>query len=134
MAVPVQIVAGFLGSGKTTAIRAQLGARREERVAVIGPSGAGKTTLLNLLAGVDVPGRGEVRIDGANLVELADSERRAFRLRNIGMVFQTFELLEYLCVLDNVLLPLRIGAGERVTGAHRSRAMSLAKEVGIPKR
>jgi putative ABC transport system ATP-binding protein len=102
-----------------------------ETVAVVGPSGSGKTTLLNLLAGVLLPDKGEVRI-GADLISaLGDSARRDYRIKQVGMVFQNFELLEYLSVLDNILLPLRIGTGLAVTGQLRVRASELAEHVGI---
>jgi putative ABC transport system ATP-binding protein len=102
-----------------------------ETVAVVGPSGSGKTTLLNLLAGVLLPDKGEVRI-GADLISaLGDSARRDYRIKQVGMVFQNFELLEYLSVLDNILLPLRIGTGLGVTGQLRVRASELAEHVGI---
>ncbi len=103
-----------------------------ESVAIVGPSGSGKTTLLNLIAGVSLPDAGEIRVDGESLSDLGDGERRAFRIRRVGMVFQGFELLEYLNVLDNILLPLRIGGGGlRVTAEARERAAWLADHVGI---
>ena len=102
-----------------------------ETVAVVGPSGSGKTTLLNLIAGVALPDNGRIRIDGQALSQLGDSARRLFRIRQIGLVFQGFELLDYLNVLDNILLPLRIGAGMSVTDGARQRAVLLAKHVGI---
>ena len=99
--------------------------------AIIGPSGCGKTTLLNLLAGVVLPERGEICIDDENIATLGDAARRDFRIRRLGLVFQNFELLDYLSVRDNILLPLRIGAGLAVTAAHRKRLQLLAERVGI---
>jgi putative ABC transport system ATP-binding protein len=102
-----------------------------ENTALIGPSGCGKTTLLNLLAGVLLPDRGVVEVGGSAVSGLADAERRDFRIRKLGLVFQAFELLDYLSVLDNILLPLRIGAGLSVTAEYRQRAVDLAERVGI---
>ena len=102
-----------------------------ETVAVVGPSGSGKTTLLNLLAGVLLPDQGQVRVGSQQVSSLHDAARRDFRIKQLGMVFQNFELLEYLTVLDNILLPLRIGAGLKVTNAARARAGELAAHVGI---
>jgi ABC-type lipoprotein export system ATPase subunit len=99
--------------------------------ALIGPSGCGKTTLLNLLAGIAVPDAGEIAVDGENVAVLGDAARRDFRIRRLGLVFQNFELLDYLSVEDNILLPLRIGAGLAVTDSHRERLGLLAERVGI---
>ena len=86
-----------------------------ERVAVIGPSGSGKTTLLQLVAGIATPEAGRIQTAGTELVGLDDAARRAFRVQSVGLVFQEFELLEYLSVLDNVLLPYRIHPSLAVT-------------------
>jgi putative ABC transport system ATP-binding protein len=102
-----------------------------EAVAVVGPSGSGKTTLLNLLAGVLLPDEGQIRVAAQQVSTLHDAARRDFRIKQLGMVFQNFELLEYLSVLDNILLPLRIGAGLKVNKAARARAIDLAGHVGI---
>ena len=102
-----------------------------EHPALVGPSGCGKTTLLNLLAGVVKPDRGTVRIDGEDISSLDDAARRDFRLRRLGMVFQSFELLDYLSVNDNILLPLRIGAGIDTSRELRQRASRLADQLGI---
>jgi putative ABC transport system ATP-binding protein len=85
----------------------------EERVLVMGPSGSGKTTLLNLLAGVSVPDSGTLHVMGAPLHSLSGSQRDAFRADNIGFVFQMFNLIPYLSLVENVLLPLRFSALRR---------------------
>jgi putative ABC transport system ATP-binding protein len=102
-----------------------------EIVAVVGPSGSGKTTLLNLICGISVAERGSVRIDGTDIGALSDRERRQFRLANIGLVFQNFELLDYLDVVDNILLPARIGKVISLDADLRSRATQLAQSMGI---
>ena len=102
-----------------------------ERVAIIGPSGCGKTTLLHLVAGIRRAQDGTMRVRGAELSAMEDGARRSFRIANIGMVFQEFELLEYLDVRDNILLPYRINGSLHSTPEVRSRADELAVEMGI---
>jgi ABC-type lipoprotein export system ATPase subunit len=102
-----------------------------ETVAFVGPSGSGKTTLLNLIAGIIPPGEGSVTTAGSTMNTMSDRGRRAFRIRHIGLVFQEFELLEYLSVLDNILLPYRISPALELTSPVRKRAMALAEEVGL---
>ena len=101
------------------------------KVAVIGPSGSGKTTLLNLIAGIITPVQGTVSVDSAKVSELADAGRRDFRITNIGFVFQDFELLDYLNVLDNVLHPFRITGALKLDKEARARATTLAQDMGI---
>ena len=100
-------------------------------VAFIGPSGSGKTTFLNLVAGIVLPRRGRIESGGLEVTRLTDQERRNFRVTRIGLVFQEFELLEYLDVLDNILLPYRINASLRLNKEVHQRAVSLAERVGI---
>jgi ABC-type lipoprotein export system ATPase subunit len=104
---------------------------RGEKVAVIGPSGSGKTTLLNLIAGIIIPLDGIIGVDNAQVSALGDQERRDFRISNIGFVFQDFELLDYLNVLDNVLHPYRITGALKLDKAVRARAESLTQDMGI---
>ncbi len=105
--------------------------RPQENVAVIGPSGSGKTTLLNLIAGILVPQQGRVQCADVEVSTLADHARREFRISNIGFVFQDFELLDYLNVLDNILHPYRINAALRLTAQVRERAAELAHRMDI---
>jgi len=104
---------------------------RGSRTALVGPSGSGKTTLLNLIAGIVQPTSGSIVTDGVELTARGDAERRRFRIRRIGLIFQEFELLEYLSVLDNILLPYRINAALRLDARVRERAAELAELVGI---
>jgi putative ABC transport system ATP-binding protein len=97
-------------------------------VAVVGPSGCGKTTLLQLVAGVMAPDRGRVRVGETDVTALADAACRAFRIRTIGMVFQEFELIEHLGVVDNIALPARIATDVPLD---RARAVALAEGVGL---
>ena len=102
-----------------------------ERVAVVGPSGSGKTTLLNLLAGITLPDGGVISVDDVEVAVLNDHARRDFRLTRIGFVFQDFELLDYLDVLDNVLHPYRIGRALRLDDLVRERAARLLARMGL---
>ncbi len=99
--------------------------------AFIGPSGSGKTTLLNLIAGIIRPEKGRVETRGVEVSGLSDEERRRFRITTVGLVFQEFELLEYLTVLDNILLPYRIHSALTLSSSVRDRAGTLAERVGI---
>jgi ABC-type lipoprotein export system ATPase subunit len=104
-----------------------------ERLAIVGPSGSGKSTLLALLSGIRIPDRGSIRIGGTDLARMDERKRRHFRIRNIGQVFQTFELMAYLSVVENVMLPYFIdpagtGADKRQLG---KRAMELLTDVGL---
>jgi len=101
------------------------------QVAVIGPSGSGKTTLLNLIAGILRPRHGVVRVDEVNVGDLSESGRRDFRITNIGLVFQEFELVEYLTVLDNILLPFRVNNSLRLTREAREHAKALASRLEV---
>ena len=104
---------------------------RGERVGVVGPSGSGKTTLLHLAAGIVTPLRGCVTTAGADLAALDDTQRRSFRIRHVGYVFQSFELLDYLSVEANILLPYRVNGSLVLDDEARGRARDLAGEVGL---
>ncbi|MBI3524439.1 MAG: ATP-binding cassette domain-containing protein [Betaproteobacteria bacterium] len=92
-----------------------------EAVAIVGSSGSGKSTLLGLLAGLDLPTAGTVRLAGQNLAELNEDGRAELRGRLLGFVFQSFQLLPALSALENVMLPLEL--------AGRSDARSVAEEM-----
>jgi len=102
-----------------------------EKVAVIGPSGSGKTTLLNLIAGINLPQQGTVTVAEQNVSSYSDAKRRDFRITNIGFVFQNFELLDYLNVLDNILHPYRITNALKLTRQVQQRAIDLSNGLEI---
>lgn len=108
-----------------------LSVARGERIAIVGPSGSGKTTLLHLISGIVLPQRGSVEACGRNWLALSEAERRALRIQQIGLVFQEFELLEYLRVFDNIMLPYRIHRALRLDPASRTRAANLAEQMGV---
>ena len=109
----------------------ELSVGNEETVAIIGKSGTGKTTLLNLAAGIITPASGTIKINNEEITRFDDASRREFRIRNIGLVFQEFELLEYLTVLDNILLPYRMSPALALDASVRDRARKLTSLVGI---
>jgi len=120
-----------LGAGEVVAVdHVSVEIARGEFVAVVGRSGSGKTTLLNLLAGIDRPTSGTVRVAGADLGSLSESGLAAWRGRNVGLVFQFFQLLPTLTVVENVLLPMDF-AGAVPVGERRDRALRLLDRVGI---
>ena len=102
-----------------------------QKVALIGPSGTGKTTVLHLLAGIRTPLAGQIQVADAPIHELSDSDRRRFRIAHIGFIFQDFELLEYLNVLDNILHPYRLNPALKLDGQVKQRATELAEQIGI---
>lgn len=102
-----------------------------QKIAIVGPSGCGKTTFLRLLAGIHIPQSGTLTVDGIDIPQLPDIARRNFRISRIGFVFQEFELLEYLSVLENILLPFRISRALCLNTEVKDRAMRLASEVGL---
>jgi putative ABC transport system ATP-binding protein len=99
-----------------------------------GPSGSGKSTLLGLLAGVLLPRQGSVSLMGTAWSALSGSRRDAFRADHVGYIFQQFNLLPYLSVIDNVLLPCRFSVlrRQRAAGSPLENARQLLQQVGLP--
>jgi putative ABC transport system ATP-binding protein len=102
---------------------------RGEFVAIVGPSGCGKTTLLNILGALDRPTSGKVYIDGVDISQLGNKELAMVRSRKLGFVFQDFNLLSRMSVVENVELPLFIAGADPVFS--RRRALSLLGRLGI---
>jgi putative ABC transport system ATP-binding protein len=104
--------------------------RPQESVAIVGASGSGKSTLLSILAGLDTPTSGSVTLAGTELFALDEDERAAVRARQVGFVFQSFQLLANLTALENVMLPLEL------MGRHdaRTAAREMLQRVGLAER
>ena len=100
-----------------------------EYIAIMGESGSGKTTLLNILAALDRPTSGEVRLNGINLVSMKEKEISAFRRKNLGFVFQDFNLLDTFSLRDNIFLPLVLSGENYKT--MEAKLIPLAKKLGI---
>ena len=121
------------GGGERVVFRdLSAGIRRGETVALLGRSGSGKSTLLNLIGGIDLPTSGEVILDRTNLTALSETGRTLFRRRHIGLVFQSFNLIPTLTVMENLLLPLELNG---TTGRRaRAAALDLLGMVGLADR
>jgi len=120
-----------LAAGEFIAVdRLSLDIADGEFVAIVGRSGSGKTTLLNLLAGIDRPTSGTVRVTGADLGSLSESALAAWRGLNVGLVFQFFQLLPTLTVVENVMLPMDFA--KKIPLAERpDRAQQLLERMGV---
>ena len=105
---------------------------RGEMVAIMGPSGCGKTTMLNCLSGLDDIDSGQVVIDGVVLHDLPDDERSNYRARNMGFVFQLYNLLPVLTSVENVEMPLLLSGVN--AGEARKRSMEMLDRVGLADR
>ena len=103
-----------------------------EFAALAGPSGSGKTTLLNLISGIDTPTSGEALIDTVPITRLSENERTLFRRKNIGFVFQFFNLIPTLNIRENLLLPLQLNRYDSAQSANR--VAELLERVGLQDR
>jgi putative ABC transport system ATP-binding protein len=101
-----------------------------EFVAIVGPSGSGKSTLINMITGIDRPTEGEVHVANERLTRMSENRVAKWRGRNVGVVFQFFQLLPTLTVLENVMMPMNyVGT---YAGQRRERAMGLLERVDLP--
>lgn len=103
---------------------------QRETVAIVGASGSGKSTLLSIIAGLDVPTRGTVRLAGQDIFAMSEDERAALRAQKVGFVFQSFQLLGNLTALENVMLPLELTNRRDA----RKTATELLARVGLSQR
>jgi putative ABC transport system ATP-binding protein len=103
---------------------------RGEFVAIVGPSGSGKSTLINMITGIDRPTTGEVHVAGERLTRMNEGQVARWRGRNVGVVFQFFQLLPTLTVLENVMMPMNYCGTFK--GQRRERALELMELVGVP--
>ncbi len=119
------------GAGDVTVLREiSLQVQEGEFVSIVGPSGSGKSTMLNMITGIDRPTAGEVFIGGQAIHNLNENQLAHWRGRNIGIIFQFFQLLPTLTVLENVMLPMDLCHVYR-RRERRARAMHLLAQVGI---
>ena len=100
-----------------------------ERIAIMGPSGSGKTTLLNVLSGLDNPTRGYVIIDGQDITKLSIEKRAKFRRKNVGFIFQSFNLIKSMTTLENIMLPLLMNGNS--SSKAKQQAEEYLKMVGL---
>jgi len=124
----------FVEGGRTRAVlhAVDVSFGRGELVVLLGKSGSGKSTLLNLISGIDTPSSGEVWVAGQALSRMTERERTLFRRRDVGFVFQFFNLVPTLSVLENVLLPLELNGVARRQA--QATAESMLGEVGLADR
>ena len=101
-----------------------------ETAAIVGASGSGKSTLLSIIAGLDTPTSGTVRLAGQDIFALNEDDRAALRAQKVGFVFQSFQLMGNLTALENVMLPLELSG----TKNSRSMALEMLKRVGLGER
>ena len=104
-----------------------------QTLSIVGASGSGKSTLLSIMAGLDAPTSGEVKLGGVNISSLDEDVRALIRASHIGFVFQNFQLIEHLTALENVMLPLEI-SGEIKGNEIRQRASEILNRVGLGQR
>jgi putative ABC transport system ATP-binding protein len=124
----------LMGKEAVPALRGvTIGVSQGEMLCLMGPSGSGKTTLLNLLGGLDEPGRGHIIIDGQNIVSMKEEQIARLRLKKMGFIFQTFNLLNNFTAFENVEAPMVL-EGRNKRKARKARAKMLLEQVGLSDR
>jgi putative ABC transport system ATP-binding protein len=120
-----------VGGGEITILKGiSFDVKKGEFVSIVGPSGNGKSTLLNMITGIDRPTAGEVIVTGREVHKMSENELAAWRGENVGIIFQFFQMLPALSLLQNVILPMDF-AGKHHTRERRERAMHLLETVGL---
>ena len=120
-----------VGDGEVTVLRdISFQVKQGEFVTIVGPSGSGKSTLLNLITGIDRPSEGEIEVAESRIDTMTEGELAKWRGRNLGLVFQFFQLLPALSLVDNVMLPM-IFADKYSRRERRERALHLLEIVGL---
>jgi putative ABC transport system ATP-binding protein len=119
------------GAGEITVLRGvTLKVQPGEALGVVGPSGSGKSTLINMVTGIDRPTRGQVVVNGRPIHALSENQLARWRGRNVGVIFQFFQLLPTLTVIENVMLPMDF-CNVHAPRERPQRAMALLDEVGL---
>ncbi|MGC8820515.1 MAG: ABC transporter ATP-binding protein [Fervidobacterium sp.] len=130
--IKVRNLSKVYGSGSSRVVAldsVDLDIYKGEIVAILGPSGSGKTTLLNLLAGLDVPTTGQIIIDRVEITKLSEEEKTKFRAKNMGFIFQFFNLIPVLSAMENVELPLLLN--KYPVSQARKIALELLEKMNI---
>lgn len=120
-----------VGDGEVTILKGiSFDIKAGEFVSIVGPSGNGKSTLLNMITGIDRPTSGEVQVTGKRLNKLSENKMALWRRHNVGIIFQFFQMLPALTLLENVILPMDL-ANKYRPKERRERAMHLLDRVGL---
>jgi putative ABC transport system ATP-binding protein len=120
-----------LGNGEVTVLKGiTFSAARGEFVTIVGPSGNGKSTLLNMITGIDHPSEGEVLVSGRRISKMSEDALARWRGENLGIIFQFFQMLPSLSLLNNVILPMEL-ANKWHPRERRERAIALLERVGL---
>lgn len=120
-----------VGDGEVTILKnVSLQVKQGEFLSIVGPSGSGKSTLINMFTGIDRPSDGEVNVGGIRLDKLSEGQLAKWRGANLGLIFQFFQLLPSLSIVDNIVLPMDF-AGKFSRAERKERALGLLETVGL---